>query len=181
MRICRYISVFLIVICASMPLVVAQTMDFAHIDNTMGLANNQVECIKKDSRGFMWFGTDTGLNRFDGMNFRTFKNDPDNIESIPFNRVAKIYEDAAGNLWLIEDGAMAYYIYEEDRFIRNVDSLLQTMNMPPTAIKIYLDEKKNIYSWYDGDGIYRYDVKTGETVHYSQSVNSTDLSPGTIT
>src|SRR5688572_10570992 len=46
---------------------------FAHLDFNQGLSNNQINCIYKDKKGFMWFGTMSGLNRFDGYTFKTFR------------------------------------------------------------------------------------------------------------
>src|ERR1700748_3791846 len=48
---------------------------FSHLDISDGLSHNQVNCIYKDSKGFMWFGTMSGLNRYDGYSFKIFKHD----------------------------------------------------------------------------------------------------------
>ncbi len=46
---------------------------FEHLNETNGLSNNHVQCIYKDSKGYLWFGTEDGLNRFDGNEFKVFK------------------------------------------------------------------------------------------------------------
>jgi ligand-binding sensor domain-containing protein len=55
---------------------------FSHLDIGDGLSHNQVNCIFKDSEGFMWFGTGSGLNRFDGYTFKVFKHDSNNKNSV---------------------------------------------------------------------------------------------------
>jgi signal transduction histidine kinase/ligand-binding sensor domain-containing protein/DNA-binding NarL/FixJ family response regulator len=65
-----------------------------------GLSNNSVRCIFKDKKGFMWFGTHDGLNRFDGYEFKIFRNILGNDTSIPHNFIYSINEDQQGNLWV---------------------------------------------------------------------------------
>lgn len=65
-----------------------------------GLSQNIVEAILQDSEGFMWFGTQDGLNRFDGKNFKTFYFKIDDTSSLSNNYVKTIYEDLNGDLWI---------------------------------------------------------------------------------
>ena len=58
---------------------------FDKITNQSGLSNNKVNCILQDTRGFIWLGTDDGLNRYDGNNFTIFRNQPANPHSISGN------------------------------------------------------------------------------------------------
>ncbi|PTN09094.1 signal transduction histidine kinase [Mangrovibacterium marinum] len=78
-----------------------------------GLSNNQVRAILKDSRGFMWFGTARGLNRFDGTNFKIYTHDAFDSTSIPFTSIDFMVEDEDGRLWLrsIND----FFIFDPDR------------------------------------------------------------------
>ena len=55
---------------------------FSHLDTKDGLSNNQITCILKDSKGFIWFGTMSGLNRFDGNGFKIFKSNVHDSSSI---------------------------------------------------------------------------------------------------
>lgn len=80
----------------------AQPIDlhFRHITTDMGLSQSSVNCILQDSKGYMWFGTSYGLNKFDGYNFTVYKHDPTNPFSISSNRIQDILEDKEGNLWI---------------------------------------------------------------------------------
>lgn len=60
---------------------------FEHLKVEDGLAQNTVMAILQDSKGFMWFGTKDGLNRYDGYQFRTFRNDPSDSTSLGNNYV----------------------------------------------------------------------------------------------
>lgn len=65
-----------------------------------GLSQGTIYCSFQDSRGFLWFGTQFGLNRFDGYSYRTFFNNPDDSTSICDNLIYSIAEDKQGNLWI---------------------------------------------------------------------------------
>ncbi|NQZ10937.1 MAG: GGDEF domain-containing protein, partial [Algicola sp.] len=63
-----------------------------------GLSQSVVNSIIQDSKGFLWFATVDGLNRFDGYSFKIFRNDPNNAASISNNYITTLYEDAQGRL-----------------------------------------------------------------------------------
>ena len=73
---------------------------FDQITTEHGLSNNRVNAILKDSKGFMWFGTADGLNRFDGNEFKIYKYNPDDSTSISGNNVISLCEDRKGNIWV---------------------------------------------------------------------------------
>ncbi|MDR3058409.1 MAG: hybrid sensor histidine kinase/response regulator, partial [Prevotella sp.] len=152
----------------------AQQFEFSHLDNTDGLSNNQVECIFKDSRGFLWLGTNMGLNRYDGINFKTYKHVKKDGKSPSFDKFTKIQEDINGNLWL-RSSAYMIYDWKSETFINNIDSVLNVIGLPSTPGIIEIDKKKNIYITYSGKGIYKYDVTTHKSVLYKQSEDISDL------
>ncbi|MFZ5429546.1 MAG: two-component regulator propeller domain-containing protein [Bacteroidota bacterium] len=74
---------------------------FAHLTIKEGLSQSTVKAIYQDWRGFMWFGTSDGLNRFDGYNFTHYRNEPDNPHSISGNDISFIYENPYDStLWI---------------------------------------------------------------------------------
>jgi len=78
---------------------VHQDIHFDRISVQEGLSQSTTRCIYQDSKGFMWFGTDDGLNKYDGYQFSVFKHDPDNPNSLRSNRINSINEDKLGFLW----------------------------------------------------------------------------------
>src|ERR1700743_1448012 len=78
----------------------APKLRFTHISNEQGLSNSTINCIFQDSRGFIWFGTRDGLNRYDGVNVAVYKTTPGDTDSISDNFVRCIYEDAGHRLWI---------------------------------------------------------------------------------
>ncbi|RXK86841.1 two-component regulator propeller domain-containing protein [Filimonas effusa] len=74
-----------------------------------GLSNSSVRNICQDAKGFMWFGTLDGLNRFDGYNFKVFRNNSKDSNSIVYNYINCITADGQGNLWVgTRQGISAY-------------------------------------------------------------------------
>lgn len=152
----------------------AQQFEFSHLDNTNGLSNNQVECVFKDSRGFLWLGTNMGLNRYDGINFKTYKHIKKDSKSPFFDKFTKIQEDSKGNLWL-RSSAYMIYDWKSETFINNIDSILNEIGLPPTPGIIEIDKNKNLYIAYSGKGIYKYDVTSSKTTLYKQSEDINNL------
>ncbi|HEY7818556.1 MAG TPA: two-component regulator propeller domain-containing protein, partial [Vicinamibacteria bacterium] len=94
-RICALATVF------ASSLLCAQTQRrFERFSTDDGLSQSNVRSILRDYRGFMWFGTDDGLNKYDGYRFVTFKRDPEDPGSLSDNYVRVLYEDQDRVLWV---------------------------------------------------------------------------------
>jgi len=77
------------------------TFNKYNVDN--GLSENTVQAILQDEKGFMWFGTKDGLNRFDGVEFKTYRNEPSNPTSIRNTFIRCIYQSEVNKLWIGTD------------------------------------------------------------------------------
>lgn len=89
---------------------------FRHYTNKQGLSHNTVYCAIQDKKGFMWFGTDDGLNRFDGHDFRVFRHNSHDKTTLPNDRVVGLFEDSAGRLWVNTASCLCYYDEQTDVF-----------------------------------------------------------------
>lgn len=95
----RWITLpFVILILESLP--AADNLSFEQIFLEHGLSQSIVQCICQDRAGFMWFGTEDGLNQFDGYEFTVLRNDPADSNSLSYNNVTALCEDYSGNLWI---------------------------------------------------------------------------------
>jgi ligand-binding sensor domain-containing protein len=74
--------------------------NFFHFQKNDGLSHNQVHCITQDSLGFIWIGTTSGLNRFDGNSFKVFRHSSSNPQSIKDNNIFQVFEDSQQKLWI---------------------------------------------------------------------------------
>lgn len=93
-------GILLLIFCSFVLTLTAQEPKFKKISVEEGLSQSTVMTILQDSRGFMWFGTSDGLNRYDGYNFRVYRHDPKDPHSISANSIIKIREDKNKRLWV---------------------------------------------------------------------------------
>ncbi|HEX7069723.1 MAG TPA: two-component regulator propeller domain-containing protein, partial [Rhodothermales bacterium] len=104
----------------------APEIRFDRLGMSEGLSQNTVYAIATDRVGFMWFGTEDGLNRYDGREFRVFRNDPDDSSSLSSNAVLALHVDAGGTLWIGTADGIDRFDPLTERFTRighGIDSL----------------------------------------------------------
>jgi len=95
-----------------------ENIKFEHLTVEHGLSSNTVYTIVQDSKGFMWFGTEDGLNKYDGYTFTIYKNDAHDSTSLSNSYIHNIYEDKKGILWVGTLYGLNKYNREQDRFTR---------------------------------------------------------------
>jgi ligand-binding sensor domain-containing protein/signal transduction histidine kinase len=97
----------------------SQEIKFNHITTNDGLANGNVRTIFQDYQGFFWFGTEDGLQRYDGYSLVDYRHDPGDSTSISSNYIFCLYEDSKKNLWVgTMDGGLCWYNRKENNFRR---------------------------------------------------------------
>jgi ligand-binding sensor domain-containing protein len=166
----------LTIFCFLLTSVFTQQFEFSHLDNTNGLSDNEVVSIYKDSRGFLWIGTNMGLNRYDGINFKVYKQDRNDPYSPYCDLIRSITEDVNGNLWLLGSGnTYTLYDWRTEIFINNTDSVLNIMGLPPRPTKIEMDKDKNFFLVYLQKGICKYDIQSKAVTQYRQSESKNDF------
>ena len=77
-----------------------QHLRFDRIPTEQGLSQATVISMLQDNQGFMWFGTEDGLNRFDGYNFTVYKHDPEDPNSLSNSWILSMIKDRSGVLWI---------------------------------------------------------------------------------
>ncbi len=127
---------------------------FQHLEVRNGLSNSQVNTIFKDSKGYMWFGTASGLNRFDGYEFKVFSSSPSDKTTLPDNFIQTIQEDGDGNLWILTGGGYAVYNPRTERFDRDIRQRIWNWGLDAVPTIIYIDKYKNFMFYVEGKGIY---------------------------
>ena len=127
---------------------------FAHLDFNQGLSNNQVNCIYKDKKGFMWFGTMSGLNRFDGYTFKTFRHSIKDTNSIIDDYITKIVAGPDNKLWIKSRIGFNIYDPATEKFDRLIDKYLQKRGMPALGLSDVIPSQKGYLFVYQDLGIY---------------------------
>lgn len=125
MRAIKYLLFcFILVIPKSISFSQNNQISFSHLNVKDGLSQSWIRAICQDRRGFMWFGTGDGLNRYDGYEFKIYKNSPGRKNSISNNNIKKIFEDKNGNIWFGTQQGVNLYNWELDN-IQPVSSTLR--------------------------------------------------------
>ena len=93
---------------------------FTNYSINEGLSQSVVNCIFQDSRGYIWIGTQNGLNRFNGETFDVYSYNPADTSSISNNWIYNITEDTNGNLWIGTKGGLNIYRENNNNFKRVV-------------------------------------------------------------
>ena len=96
----------------------AQSFRFDHITGREGLSQSQAYCMLHDRDGYLWIGTQDGLNRFDGSEFKVFKNDPFNSTTLTHNWIWSMDEDRHGDVWIGTFQGLCKYVRKENRFVQ---------------------------------------------------------------
>lgn len=150
---------------------------FLRIDANKGLSHNMVNDLLKDSRGFMWFATAYGLNRYDGYSIKVYKNIPGDTTSLPVNDINKVFEGPDGKLWMYTHAGNVVFNPDSESFQRNTNSLLDNLGISRGLITfLKRDRNGNFWFIHYNQGLFRYDAKSKETTRLvSQAGDSTSL------
>lgn len=97
---------------------IPEDFKFQHFTSANGLSQRSVMAIVQDKKGYLWFGTRDGLNKFDGNKFIIYRHDLNDPNSLSNNNIHAIYEDFTGNLWVGTQNGLNRYNPAEDNFIR---------------------------------------------------------------
>ncbi len=90
---------------------------FRHFSLEQGLSDSIVTCILQDRRGFLWIGTENGLNRYDGRAFKRYRRSPGDPHGLRSNEILCLYEDHLGALWVGAAAGLHAYDRDLERFI----------------------------------------------------------------
>ncbi|CAN5837120.1 hypothetical protein BH24BAC1_BH24BAC1_25950 [soil metagenome] len=130
---------------------------FSRINLDQGLSHNQINAIFKDSRGYLWFGTTSGLNRYDGYSFKSFRHDARDTTSLSNNYIEAIFEGPEGKLWVSTRGALNVYDPRTGRFHQDPSPFLRQLSLPNLAVTNILRNRKGDYWFLDPNkGLFRY-------------------------
>lgn len=142
--------------------ILGQIHRFIHIDSRQGLSHNFVKSIYRDKTGFIWIGTESGLNRFDGYSIKIYRHDPANSSSLVSDNVVRLFEVPGGELGIVTDHGVCFYnpitgrFSSESRFLEKIPSV-----NPADITNIVQDNAGNYWFVFANSGLLYYN-KTGK-------------------
>ncbi|MEJ5963094.1 ligand-binding sensor domain-containing protein [Pedobacter immunditicola] len=153
----RIIAYYLTLLCLTTgSAAFAQSTFIHHYTTKDGLPSNNCFFTLQDSKGYLWFGTDAGVSRFDGQRFENFSID----DGLPDNQVIQIKEDKKGRIWFIAfNGEMSYFL---DGIIYNStnDKSLQVLKFKAVVISVFQDSKDRLWFGTNKNLLYLFDGKS---------------------
>lgn len=136
---------------------------FRTMDIRNGLSQNTVYQILQDRKGFMWFGTKDGLNRYDGLSFRIYKKENSGLGR---NFVTALYEDYEGNIWIGTDGGVFIYNPVSDSFTPFGHKSDKGTVIRDFVTMIGSDGNNNIWISVENQGLFRYNCREKTLLNY---------------
>ncbi|WP_304130681.1 two-component regulator propeller domain-containing protein [Ignavibacterium album] len=176
----KFLITLFVILFFSIRLIAQQSIVFNHLTVSNGLSQNSVTCIFQDRKGFMWFGTQDGLNRFDGYKFKIFKNIPSDTTSLSENFIFSIFENSSGELF-VETQSKIIHKYNplKESFTKIANEKIDFTKSKLSTVGAVLYEPNGI-KWIGGagrgTGLERIDTKTGVVTKYKNDPkNSSSL------
>lgn len=165
---------------------------FKKITVADGLSQTTIHCMLQDKKGFMWFGTGNGLNKYDGYKFTVYLNNPNDSASISENQITAMYEDRLGYIWIgTASGTINKFNRHTEEFQR-IKLAVSEFFFPTDSDKYYdypisfsrnnantitsIIEDENGYLWFGtwGNGLFRYNTNNEELVQYFHNPNDNE-------
>ncbi len=137
-----------------------EAVRFNRLSVEQGLSQSVVQAIAQDERGFIWIGTQQGLNRFDGHEFVTYFNDPDNPDSLSHDWIWDLHVDGEGTLWIGTGGGLNR-LTPGASDVQPVFSRLSNGFADLPVRVIAQDGQGTLWLGSDGAGVIRYEPVTG--------------------
>ena len=173
-NLCRIISAgMLILLVISLTFGQTKKVKFDRISIEQGLSQSSVFSMMQDSKGFLWFGTLDGLNKYDGYTFTVYKSDPRNPNTLSNNTIVRIFEDKQGFLWI---GTLGGGL---NKFDESTEQFTRYRNDPKDEKSISNDNVRSIFQDAAGqlwigtnNGLNRYDSRNDSFIRYTHSDSS---------
>lgn len=139
----------------------AQNIKFEHYNDNNGLSHNSVKHIVQDKKGFLWFGTYSGLNRFDGYQFKTFLSTSSGTNKLNNDDITALeLDDASNNLWIGTRKGLTLFKIDTHTFTTFLPQKNNPNSLPDEEIRsIYVDKFKRVWVGTKTKGVYLFFLK----------------------
>ncbi|MBN2214658.1 MAG: hypothetical protein JW723_10475 [Bacteroidales bacterium] len=155
-------------------------MHFKHYGIGDGFSDNSVRQIIQDKKGFLWFGTLNGLNRYDGNNIKIYKTEPGNPHSLSYSRISQLMEDSCGYIWLSTfNNEIQRFDPRSEKFV-NLNQLIEGYDR--TDINDWIIETSSGTLWMimRFGGLVRFREKSDSEDFTIDIIDTTNFLPGNI-
>ena len=176
----KTIKKVLFVLMFTLPLAAVADYLFKTLDAREGLTSSQVNCILKDSRGFVWFGTPAGLYRFDGYTFKNFQSDSQDGSSLNDSYINSIQETLDGNLLIETSSGYCVYHPQTESFERDMKQTFARMGIETIPSVVYIDRHKNLWGAIPNKGVVCYNQQQQLLYEFGYTDDSHGVPQGVV-
>ncbi len=169
-----------LILMLALPLAVAGVYLFKTLDIKDGLTSSQINCILKDGRGYMWFGTPAGLYRYDGYTFRNFQSNSKDGSSLPDSYILSIQEALDGNLWILTSAGYCIYHPQTETFERDMKQVYARMGIEGQPNVVFFDRHKNLWAAIPNKGVVAYNMQQQLLYEFGYTDDSHGVPQGVI-
>lgn len=142
-----------------------QERRFVHINASHGLSHAHVTAVYRDERGFLWIGTESGLNRFDGYTIKVFRNDASDSSSLFHDGIARIFKMPEGKMGILTSLGPCIYDPVTETFTRPSQGFKSSAIPNPANLKkVVPDNKGNYWFLTENDGLICYNEKSRKAI-----------------
>ena len=150
----------------------AETIRFGNLSENEGLSDNQVQAILQDQNGFLWFGTQNGLNKYNGYEFTVYQHNISDPASIASNHIAVLYEDSQGILWIGTDTGLERFDPRTRIFSHYQHNAESGSGFNGTRVlSITEDQDGNLWVGTNNGGLNRFDKHTYLFTNYRHEIS----------
>lgn len=153
------LGVILSALCVDM---FSQGLPLRQITNVSGLPNNYIAAIFKDSRGFIWIGSSTGLFRYDGYSARCVADMTGKYSSVLSEQIMEIQEDSRGRLWVKGETSQAIFDPHSNTIINGISDYIKQYGITSFPTTVRADMNGDIWIATEQDGLYRLNIQENE-------------------
>ncbi len=145
-----------------------QELKFTNFTIEDGLSHSKVNCVYQDTQGFLWFGTNEGLNQYNGHQFTIFQQDPDNPYSLSANLIRCILEDSRGLFWVgTEAGGLNWYDRDQKRFTHFTSDSTSGIILSGNNVNAVVEDRLGRLWLGTENGLDLLDMHTGQAIHFT--------------
>ncbi len=152
-----------------LPVIEGSGLRFTHLSTSDGLSQTRVSEILQGDKGFMWFGTQYGLNRYDGYEFRLFVHDPHNTDSLSGAYIYALFKDRMGMFWIGCNRSLDKLDPHTERFTHY---RVEESGYSLASRVVHISQDRTGMLWLaTGTGLHRLDPMTGQIKHFRHDAN----------
>ena len=176
----KHLKKILLLLMLVLPMAAAGVYMFKTLDARNGLTSSQINCILKDSRGYIWLGTPAGLYRYDGYIFKNFQCNSQDGSSLPDSYIISIQETLEGTLWIETSAGYCVYHPQTENFERDMKPVYSRMGIEGQPNVVYIDQHKNVWAAIPNKGVVAYNMQQQTSYEFGYTNDAHGVPQGTV-